>query len=550
MAGTPQNIARTLIGGRPNDVGGHLRHTSQQGNPPQYFRGVVLEVLFDPGVLSPDDITSLKNIVSNPAFVDNMPANSLVVRLVSSGQDGGPLPLLVYPFFQSHILLPVQAGEHVQVVFEDYQQLGNSLGRWVTRIHENSAVEDLNFTHADRRFQTELVAATERTSDAANRSSSQTNYTPTFPNGGGNPDSYTLPASGSTNPYDYIFSNSSASLTHTYEAVPRFIKRPQELVLQGMNNSLIVLGNDRNGAARRLSGGDTTEVLNYAGSVDVVVGRGRYPLTPSDASVPSTKPTSGFVVQNTREKLEVDKTPSVRSRTGNPNEGNPNFLSDAARLYMCMNTKGDTNFGLVQGTGTSQTDYAANTLRSKEDGNGSEPTAPNERLGNSFLVAKSDHIRFVARKSETPDGGTIKGSVLILREGTKDTDQAYLYINQTGFVQVEAKRIFLGKAVTDATVDSDAHQEPYIKWTKFKETVDKLHEEINLLKDALGTLTQKLQQTAITSVCAPFSADPAWTSLVPQITPIQPRLVSDLASKQNEANQSVNEAKSIKIFGE
>jgi hypothetical protein len=79
--------------------------------------------------------------------------------------------------------------------------------------------------------------------------------------------------------YDYIFKNALASRYITPEPVPRWLKRPLEFVLQGSNNSLIVLGEDRNGSI----GGALLEPPidipkqdgnpRFAGAVDIVVGR-------------------------------------------------------------------------------------------------------------------------------------------------------------------------------------------------------------------------------------------------------------------------------------
>jgi hypothetical protein len=77
---------------------------------------------------------------------------------------------------------------------------------------------------------------------------------PSFPNGGGTPETYTIKPSSeepNVNPFDSIYTTSISAKMHSFEPVPRWTKRPQELVLQGMNNSLIMLGQDRVGPAAR-----------------------------------------------------------------------------------------------------------------------------------------------------------------------------------------------------------------------------------------------------------------------------------------------------------
>lgn len=94
------------------------------------------------------------------------------------------------------------------------------------------------------------------------------------------------------------------------EPVPSFINAIGDNIVKGANNTWIVLGRDR--PASRLSGysgkGDT-----QAGAIDIVVGRMAH------------KPKDGVFVD-------------------------PNFETDAARIYISQKTDIDTNFKLVGGT--------------------------------------------------------------------------------------------------------------------------------------------------------------------------------------------------------
>lgn len=94
------------------------------------------------------------------------------------------------------------------------------------------------------------------------------------------------------------------------EAVPNYISSVNDNVIKGANNTWIVLGRDR--PASRVSGyggkGDT-----QAGSIDIVVGR------------MASKPEDGLYVD-------------------------PNFETDAARIYISQKTDIDENFNLSPGT--------------------------------------------------------------------------------------------------------------------------------------------------------------------------------------------------------
>jgi|7_EtaG_2_1085326.scaffolds.fasta_scaffold00123_25 hypothetical protein len=112
------------------------------------------------------------------------------------------------------------------------------------------------------------------------------------------------------------------------EGVPKFIAAPCEKVITGKNNTSIVLGRDR--PASRASGymatGDT-----HAGSIDIVVGRMGHKAT----------------AYRTLKAGEMGPP--------GPLETDPDFIADAARIYISQKTDIDKNFHLPIGkVGTSK----------------------------------------------------------------------------------------------------------------------------------------------------------------------------------------------------
>lgn len=540
------NVGRVLVGGRNNQSQAEIsRGIAQHGTAPILQRAVVMDVVTDIDGISDEVKSQLKDSVTNPEFVDNMPTNSIIARVVADGQDNlGGLASVFYPVFQSHMLLPIQAGEHVWVMYDDYSRSGSSGGRWLTRVHENSAVEDINFTHADRRFNPSLNQSLERTSQQADRNQQNTQQSnrPAFPNGGGTVDSYTLAVSGSVNPYDNIYQNSEASKLHSYEAVPRWTKRPQEFVLQGMNNSLICLGQDRKGLFK--SQGEPGDKKNSAGSIDVVCGRGRYPLAPSDATATAGKDTSPIVTENSRGKLETDKTPFQRRRRKNPREGDPNFKTDAARVLVSMNTDGDKNFNIVDSADSANgIRYPSNTLKP------TQPTAPNESIGNSYVIGKADHIRLIARTENIPNppGGKVDGTILLIKEGAEDNGLAYFYIDKDGRIQIDAKKVYLGQAVT-GDPNGDNHNEPYIKWSVYNQHINELKAQITEISNHLKSLVTAYQAAFATSFAIPMvpiaSLNAVGTTTVATTEAVTTAIRAKLDTIRPE------DAKSTKIFGE
>jgi hypothetical protein len=546
------NVGRVLTDGKIN----RLNTTAQKksAEAPTLHEAVVYEVFNDPELLTNDQKEELKNLVSNPEHIDWMPMNSIMAKIVSSGQNQtDDSPVILFPFFQSHFLLPIQAGEKVLVIYEDYQFKGTSLGRWITRPAEPHTVEDANFTHGDRKLDpinskstTEL--AQKNRNNVSGPNATIQNERPNFPNGAGYDGATTLVQQRSSqantqNPFDKIYKESTASKIHTYESVPRWIKRPQEFVLQGMNNSVIVLGQDRIGPAVREN--NSKEKKKFSGTIDMVVGRGRNPLQESDnvSSATGVKKTSPLVVRNSRGDVETDKTPYVRNKTRNPNEGNPDFQNDAARIYLTMNSEADTNFKLKSGEGIT---YPDNSLKVVQ------PSAPSEQVGTSYLIGKADHLRFIARKSENP---TINGTVLIVKEGTKNRDLAYIYITKDGRIQIEGPQIFLGNSTNgseEPPLDNpEAGPQPYIRYQEYKATIEHLQSQIDTLKNYLQQTIGGIVAGAMTAaVSVPFAPVASLTAAGPQALGQTTAMASDISAKSGQTPQKILNCRSKTIFGE
>ena len=118
------------------------------------------------------------------------------------------------------------------------------------------------------------------------------------------------------------------------EPVPRFTKRCSDLVLQGSNNALISLGEDRTGDAYV-----NDKAVTGKGTIDIVAGRGQ------EGSNANTSPP---VFPNTRGYSEVNKSPDITDPKAKEllSEGDPNFETDSSRIYVSMKTDGDANFNL------------------------------------------------------------------------------------------------------------------------------------------------------------------------------------------------------------
>lgn len=502
---TGTTATRDIVGGySANEIGGDIESIRTRGAPPTLQRAVVIDVIMDPNLLSDEELRAIRSTVNNPRFADVLPVNSVVARIVSNeGGSAARSNTILFPFFSSHLQLPIQAGEIVEVIYDDFAFGGQQVGYWLTRTSSTRTVEDVNYTHLDRRFLPSNNPGAFSSEERQNRQTSQP--APGFPNGGNTNSTLTLPQSGSSdNAYNQILLNATSYQSgdenniplQTFEPVPRWRKRPQELVLQGANNTLIVLGEDRKGGPLGVRAEQNPDARGQAGSIDIVVGRGRIlpdpDADPTDSFEGNTAP---WVVENTRNLKETDKTrylkvPGSSRLEDNVVEGDPDLTRDAARIYVTMQSEADVNFGLTEIT------YTENSLPNGDSKNEIvQPRAGEEgTLNKSYIVQKADHLRFIARKDED---NSIEGTVLIVREGTAEEDLCHLFISKDG-VHVDGPKIILGRGlagVAGAAGDPTPGGEPYIRWSKFRDTVDRLQEEIAALRMSADTQFQQIQTT-------------------------------------------------------
>lgn len=383
------------------------------GGFPNWFRAVIVDVIFDPLALGDERKELLGQILNNPELLPDIPQNSILARIISNKQDIRQTAFAIFYPMDSHVQKPVKPGEHVWVMFENPER-NMRQGFWYSRIVEPRTVEDFNFTHADRKFTVDL---TQDTSDMFEGTTENAGGLPGFPNGADTEETFTLVGE---DDYEVINDEALATKIFTPEPVPRFNKRPADLALFGSNNAMLVLGEDRTGPAARVAAGEVTgrpldDQTGFAGTADLVVGRGR------EVSIAPGISTAPHVIQNTRGNLETDK------QLDNPNEGDPDFSKDSARLYLSMNTNGDKNFSLEGNL-------------PNLNGQQQVPPVP----GAAYAVLKSDEIRIIGRKDELTG---INGSIKIVKEGATDDDRAVIMMQPDGTIMIDGPRIIIGSGI-------------------------------------------------------------------------------------------------------
>lgn len=548
---------RRIVGGSANNqIGEDIRNSRMAGQAPLLQKAVVVDVVCDPSLYTEEELQNLAEKVNNPELIDIMPVNSVIARIITNGQDiSNPIETILFPFFPSNFQMPVVAGEQIYAIYEDFSSQRQIVGFWITRVSEQRTVEDVNYTHGDRRFQGFLNPQNLST----DQKGKDTVITQSFPNGAGTQDTISIRITGSNNenPYDGIVNSSKTIKFFKFEPIPRYKKRPGDFVLQGKNNSAIILGTDRNGSI-------TGSFANtQAGSIDIVAGRSRILPTATGPSNQASPPQGSqpWITDTSRGTQEVNKAPYIYQGTPDSlNEGDPDYLTDAARLLITMQSEADISTGLVNNRNLT---FPVDTLPFIQPNIGLSGS-----VGKSYILGKADNIRFIARNNETPK---ISGSILIIREGTDENNIGYFHIDDQANIQIFGPKIFIGKATGHST-NNDEPPEPYIKWTEYKKTVDHLQTEIKSVKDALQSeldaIKQNFQNLANTlntafaaSTAIPFLPITSLVSSGGPIVALGSQVVVSVETGKTNADQattdgknntdkSVEDSKSKRIFGE
>lgn len=467
------NLAGQSVGSF--ELGKIIENSSGGDQSEGLYVAVAEEVIYDPGRflnithLGNNSIWSKFQRIVDPTQLSDLPANTIIAKIiVDKSIDNAEI---CFPMFPSHLQFPVKPGEQIFVY-----KLGDTYF-WLCRVPGNYSTEDVNFTHVDRKhiIQSDQPLGTKE--EKKQESQTKTNYViGEFNNGAITEDAQTLRPPG----YDGII-ESKSTITRdsaTYEPVPTYLKRPGDFVIQGSNNTLISLGQQR-GWKKNIPTPDGTTTQNFlapnsnvhyienkinAGAIDLVTGRGRLLPFPADEEYPGEAPfrTSCRTIFNRRAGAKYDQTSgraveawrfsALRGIVPNQSEGDPDYEYDAARLLIGMggdsnNLSADALFSLVE----LDDEPILPKISFWKDNNLQEEVAA-EHLGGSHVVAKADHIRLIARQqllsNEIPIDPEIRGSVRIIKEGVLNSEagdgKSMILMEQDGTILIDGPTIIVG----------------------------------------------------------------------------------------------------------
>lgn len=287
-------------------------------------------------------------------------------------------------------------------------------GFWLSRVCGSRLSEDPNYTAYGRDFDSRAFAVLEgRTSSDV--VADDGGYFPGTPN-------MPLDSSSTVDDVDmdgkYLHGDNPEEFSalkgmntdHTFEPVPRIEKNSGDLILQGSNNTLILMGEDPTIVDDSLT----------SGAVRIVSGRGLHPDSSNKI----------VTIPNDDERLESDKCPELSEEDPNPLEGEADFDYDFSTFLVSSNAAPDAFFCDPQTTGASENITFPSTAGNVEgrdlkpipedDTTKSLVSTAVEILGPTIAM-KSDHIRVIGRETirfmiENPDGGPATAPEIIMHK--------------------------------------------------------------------------------------------------------------------------------------
>jgi len=395
--------------------------------PAVFYRGMVVDIINSVSglTLRNKSIEDYKSLI-NSENLKTFPRNTAVVKQISEGASKtNDTEVICYPFFSSHLCMPLKPGECVWFVYENPDFRG-SIAYWLSRVTEPGHTDDINHTLFARSYRQAAKKQELSTAERFNGETNESAITQTY--------SYVSPTGDAS---EIIETMGFASQVCRMQAVPRYNKRPGDLILQGSNNSLIMLGEERGHYADSPSGvkssANKNDIPSGLAAIDIVVGRGNFAST------------AGAEILNELGLPEIDK------RQNPPTEGDPHFPTDASRLYLTANSA-DVNASYHPDALLNLT--LPSTAGPLLDGSSG-------RRAGSFFVGKADNLRLVARSS---------GDIRIVKEPTSGggTDAAAVVFHLDGTLQASGNKISLSK------YNSGVGTEPYVKYSGLMTLVESM----------------------------------------------------------------------------
>lgn len=181
--------------------------------------------------------------VKNPDLIDVMPKNSIIAyNITGQSSNINKQAEVFFPFFPQHFSMPVKPGEQVWTFYEHIGTGAGSrkIGYWLFRKPGTIHTDDLNYTHNDRQIIASSIINNTKfdglslTQKMEVLTSRLYRYLD-FKKGGEGTGTFPV------HPDQIVMDSISYNTEFVGEAVPRYTKKSGDFVLQGSNNTAIIM---------------------------------------------------------------------------------------------------------------------------------------------------------------------------------------------------------------------------------------------------------------------------------------------------------------------
>ena len=374
------------------------------GNGYYYQTGIVLDVIHNPKeyFLSSEKRKYIDSFLTendrNFNFIEKIPKNAILCQIIDQGKNEYKKPSICFPFFPSHISLPIKPGEHAWIMTEvigDVERL-----YWVSRKHAAHHVENLNYTHYERELSIYDDNLVKNNGSVIKAKEARLKYL----------DYPQVAESGKVSLTPSDIHKSSGFNIHTLEPVPDIVKLPGDLLLQGSNNAIMHLTQEKFTSRaiqnslypiNTFTGKDTDKnkkAQPFSPAIDICVARKKSQLIEVKNLILQKKGEEdyikadniGFVknfnLDSSKEIYEINKLPFIEEANSERNinslisDYDVNIKNCGARIYLSNNCDVDNIFNIGK----------------LKDSESSEGQSDFKRISpGSSLATYSEHTRMV-----------------------------------------------------------------------------------------------------------------------------------------------------------
>lgn len=434
--------------------------------------GEKLRDLYVPKDKIAEGLSRAKKYVSNPEEAEIMPRNSIIAYVIDESLSSKKQkPFICYPFFPSHLSLPLKPGEHVWLIKEG--TYGSDRYYWMCRKPGFKQTEDTNYTYVERiqKIDNELDDQKEKIKILTPLDLREfADFEPAQPNN--------LPEE--INNDKIVFESLAYRKEFTGEPVPSVKQKCGDTLLQGSNNTLLHLTTEKFELSGFLSmdptgggNGEPSKKHNFTGTlippltterqpqspaIDICVGRKRKELEALKNSILPTG-TSGDIeiIKNQRgenytviEHYEMNKVAELQ--TGGSLKSGEGIDVDATNCSARMYLSGDCAIDSVFGTSFDiLTGHGGTALATFADNNRVVADATlrlTNRTGQSFI--DMDMMGNIVAKSSIAGG------------------QQLLSLSSLGTTRLQARAFPLGKIELAVRNDNGSPEEPYVLYSELR----------------------------------------------------------------------------------